>query len=264
MGVSKISFILLLVAWGVQGDAEGFASTSGGQEPDTRVVGGKDAPEKFVPHQTALKRKDGTTFCGGAVIFDRWILTAAHCVKNLKPSEFFAVVGTVSRTKGGTKYEISKVIPHQEHNKPNKFNNDIAVISTKEAIEFNEKVQPLPLPTQDIKAGLSCLLSGWGYLGYRRPQPDKLQYLYVNTLTGEQCNKYFEGRSPVTINSSQMCTLNKRGEGTCQGDSGGSLVCNGTSAGIVSFNWPCANNFPDTYANTYHYNSWIKENTKSP
>ncbi|XP_045487757.1 chymotrypsin-1-like isoform X2 [Pieris rapae] len=264
MGVSKISFILLIVAWSVQGDAEGFTSNSGGQEPDTRVVGGKEAPEKLVPHQVALQLKDGWTFCGAAVISDRWILTAAHCVKSRKPADFMAVVGTLSRTKGGTKYEISKVIPHKEHNKPNKFKNDIAVISTKKAIEFNKNVQPLPLPTKDIKAGLWCILSGWGKLGENERSPDKLQYLYVRTLTGEQCNKYFKGRSPVTINSSQMCTLNKRGEGTCQGDSGGSLVCNGTSAGIVSFNWPCANNFPDTYANTYKYNSWIKENTKSP
>ncbi|XP_045486411.1 chymotrypsin-2-like [Pieris rapae] len=259
MGISKISFILLLVAWNVQG----FASNSGGQEPDTRVVGGKDAPEGLVPHQVALKRKDGWTFCGAAIISDRWILTAAHCVENRKPSKFFAVVGTLSRTKGGTKYEISKVITHKEHNKPTKFKNDIAVISTKKAIKFNKKVQPLPLPTQDIKTGLSCLLSGWGYLGYGQRAPDKLQYLYVNTLTGEQCNKYFKGSS-VSINSSQMCTLNKRGEGSCQGDSGGSLVCNGTSAGIVSMNWPCANNFPDAYTNTYMCNSWIKENTKSP
>ncbi|CAH4000127.1 unnamed protein product [Pieris brassicae] len=238
MGISKISFILLLVAWSVQGDAEKFASKTGEHEPDTRTAG-----------LSAVLQSSRT---------------AAHCVKSLKPSEFTAVVGTLSRTKGGTTYEISKVIPHKEHNKPNKFNNDIAVISTKKTIEFNEKVQPLPLPTKDITGGLSCILSGWGKLSHRRPQPDKLQYLYVNTLTGEECNKYFKGRSSVTINSSQMCTLNKKGEGTCQGDSGGSLVCNGTSAGIVSFNWPCANNFPDTYANTYKYNSWIEENTKSP
>ncbi|XP_045487760.1 chymotrypsin-2-like [Pieris rapae] len=259
MGVSKISFILMLAAWSAQGDAK-----SAEDEPDTRVVGGSDAPEGLVPHQVALKyNKDGWTFCGAAVISDRWILTAAHCVESLKPSDFTAVVGTLSKTKGGTTYKISKVIPHKEHNKPNKFNNDIAVISTKKAIEFNKNVQPLPLPKKDIKAGLWCILSGWGKLGAGWSSPDKLQYLYVKTLTSDQCSEKLKGRS-VIIRSSQMCTIKQLGQGTCQGDSGGSLVCNGTSAGIVSFNWPCANNIPDVYANTYMYNSWIDENTKSP
>ncbi|XP_022123055.2 chymotrypsin-1 [Pieris rapae] len=263
MDVSKISFILLLVTWSVQGDAERVES--GGQEPDTRVVGGSDAPEGLVPHQVALKETDGWTFCGGAIISDRWILTAAHCVLSRKPSEFTAVVGTLSRTKGGTKYAISKVNAHKEYNKPNRFGNDIAVISTKEAIKFNEYVKALPLPEKDVTSGLSCILSGWGKLGDRMPSPDKLQYLYVKTLNSVQCSKKLtNGRSSSVIKPSQMCTLNKSEEGTCQGDSGGSLVCNGTSTGIVSFNWPCARNLPDVYTNTYKYISWIKDNTKSP
>ncbi|CAH3999991.1 unnamed protein product [Pieris brassicae] len=98
----------------------------------------------------------------------------------------------------------------------------------------------------------------------RRSSPDKLQYLYVKTLTGDQCSKKINnGRNVVNLSSSQMCTFNRRGEGTCQGDSGCSLVCNGASAGVVSFNFTCARDIPDVYANTYKYNSWIQENTKS-
>ncbi|XP_047515816.1 chymotrypsin-2-like [Pieris napi] len=260
MGVSQISLILLLVAWSVQG----FTPEIGAQEPDTRVVAGQDAPEGLVPHQVALKRKkNGWTFCGAAVISDRWLLTAAHCVLSLKPSEFTAVVGTLSRTKGGTTYEISKVIAHKEYNKPNQFGNDIAVISTKETIEFNKKVQALPLPKQDIKSGLWCIVSGWGKLGLGWSSPDKLQYLYVKSLTSDQCSKKLKGRKAI-ITSSQMCTLKQDGQGTCQGDSGGSLVCNGASAGIVSYNWPCALGIPDVYTNTFMYIPWIEENTKSP
>ncbi|CAH4000030.1 unnamed protein product [Pieris brassicae] len=68
MGVSKISFILLLVALSVQGDAEGFAPKTRGEEPETRVVGGKDAPQGLVKHQVALKTKGHRFFCGAAVI----------------------------------------------------------------------------------------------------------------------------------------------------------------------------------------------------
>ncbi|XP_047515504.1 chymotrypsin-1-like [Pieris napi] len=192
------------------------------------------------------------------------MLTAAYCVERLKPSDFIALVGTISRIRGGTIYEINKVISHKAYNKPYKFDNDIAVISTKKTIEFNENVQPLPLPKKNIQSGLSCIVSGWGYLN-NQLYSDKLKYLYVETLTSEQCSRILSnGRSSTVILPLHMCTLSKRGQGTCLSDAGSSLVCNGTSAGIVSYNFPCALGKPDLYSNTYIYNTWIKQNTKSP
>jgi trypsin len=44
-----------------------------------------------------------------------------------------------------------------------------------------------------------------------------------------------------------------------QGDSGGPLVIDGTVAGIVVFNLPCAEGVPDVYTNVYYYNDFIRQ-----
>lgn len=48
--------------------------------PSGRVVGGKNAEIGQFPHQVSLQRSDGSHTCGGSILNERYILTAAHCV----------------------------------------------------------------------------------------------------------------------------------------------------------------------------------------
>ncbi|XP_045531490.1 chymotrypsin-1-like [Pieris brassicae] len=233
--------------------SDGLEGASGGDAAG-RVVGGTDAPDKALPYQVSLQRTDQNNFpfCGGAIIADRWILTAAHCLKNVQAKDLSVLAGT--NNKKHEKYT----------DRPNVH--DIALLRTKEKIKFTERVKPIEIATEDPKPGDKCKLSGWGFTTQnQRRSPDKLQWLDVKIISEKACKtdniRRFEKSFPVTEN--HICTLNKNGEGTCQGDSGGSLACNNKSTGIVSWNLPCARGQPDAYTRTSKYATWIKDNMEA-
>ncbi|CAF4882645.1 unnamed protein product [Pieris macdunnoughi] len=235
-------------------------------DPEGRVVGGTDAPEGAMPHQVSLELKAGRSdlnfpFCGGAIISDRWILTAAHCIQDLSARYLRVLAGTNSKSSGGTRYKVDKIVKHEKYT-PRPNVNDIALLRTTEKIKFTDKVKAIEIATEDPKPGDLCKLSGWGFTDQNeRNSPDKLQWLDVKIISEKDCKtdylKRYEQSYPVTEN--HICTLNKDGEGTCHGDSGGSLVCNNKSYGIVSWNIPSARGQPDIYTRTTKYFKWIED-----
>jgi secreted trypsin-like serine protease len=100
-----------------------------------KIIGGKDAEIKEFPHQVSLRYIDGNKhFCGGSIITNQHILTAAHCVKNLWPpySNVKIHTGTsFSNSIIGCKYKILLVHIHPGYTGQNEtsFHNDIAVIT---------------------------------------------------------------------------------------------------------------------------------------
>ncbi|CAF4837115.1 unnamed protein product [Pieris macdunnoughi] len=225
-----------------------------------RVVGGAAAPVGAVPHQVGIRepKEDNWLFCGGAIIEERWIMTAAHCLVKIKPKDIVAAVGTNLR-RGGTEYKISKFIIHEKYGRTS-FANDIALMLTEKEIEFSDKVKPVQLASRNTEPGAKCLLTGWGYTNQKGTKiPDKLQWLNVTALSVYNCQKQlkaFQKKNPFT--KKQICTLTKRGEGTCQGDSGGALIEKGEAVGVASYNLPCAYAVPDVFTRVYEYLDWIK------
>lgn len=134
-------------------------------QAETLIVGGSSAVKGQFPYQVSIR--DIYThqhFCGGVIINEHFILTAAHCFfqRTLNSMSFYGVVNKTDATDEGTRIEFRGALPHPDFGvmgpQP-----DIALIVTKDRLIFSKFVAPVNLPTQEyVEPGTKAVLSGWG------------------------------------------------------------------------------------------------------
>ncbi|XP_014213400.1 chymotrypsin-2 [Copidosoma floridanum] len=231
----------------------------------SRIVGGNIAEIGAFPHQVSLRRLNGRHFCGGSIINDQWIVTAAHCLQKMGDRDITVITGTNRLSEGGVAYRSEKVIPHQKFSMMFFVRNDIGLIKVNRTIEFDEVTKPIPLPTTNIKENnYPAVVSGWGLVkggGTSADLPDELQYLNTFLLSRWACSK--KTLFPM-FSSSKICAFTKQNQGVCNGDSGGPLMADGNLVGVVSYGiMGCALGLPDFYTRVYSYLDWIEKTTSS-
>ncbi|KAF4073797.1 hypothetical protein AMELA_G00247520 [Ameiurus melas] len=243
----------------------GTADCGKSDDNKARIFGGSDASTGNWPWQVSLQRRI-KHICGGSIITNRWILTAAHCL--FQPYTQFSVrVGLTKLSDAGTEYEWENIIIHPNYN-TSSLQNDIALIKLKKAITFNNNVRPVCLMEAEKEArflGKKCTVTGWGRLK-SGSFPDILQEAEVPLMSSEVCAKVLskEDLEPYKVISSNLCAgYPEGGIDTCDGDSGGPLVCKDGSTwyltGLTSWGVDCAQpNIPGVYTRVSYYIPWIR------
>lgn len=135
---------------------------------NSRIVGGNDAKEGQFPYQASIRMRDNYHRCGGSILNNRFVLTAAHCTDGEMsvPSNMIVVVGALYPLEGGIAIDLDAIIQHPEWN-IDEVANDIALVHTAEEIVFSETVQPIALPTHNVVPGTRVVMSGWGMTSVR-------------------------------------------------------------------------------------------------
>jgi len=225
-----------------------------------QIVGGDIATLGQFKYQVSLQSY-GEHFCGGSIISDIHILTAAHCVADDFYTSDMVVVSGINNlvTQSSDKHEVKciRIHPNYTGEKEGGWKDDIAVITLKEPIKINNVQGPIPLASKDhISGDKRGVVSGWGRTKISGPTSLMLRWLSVNVLSQERC---LSGHKNPRTNENQICTLEKVGKGACQGDSGGPLVVDGELVGVVSWVVFCAVGISDVYTNVYKYLDFIKE-----
>ncbi|XP_058795863.1 chymotrypsin-2-like [Phymastichus coffea] len=224
-----------------------------GDEDEAKIVGGTAARDGQFPYQASL-RLNARHFCGGSVLNERWILTAAHCLAGLNDTAVSVVLGSNRLDRGGEAYRSARSLPHPQYSSL-LIRNDIGLVRLDRDIRFGEKVRPVDLPRADFdKADYPAVLSGWGTTSFPGKPPNELQHIQLRVIDQHDCL----GAS-FRVTDKNICTLTRRGEGACHGDSGGPLVADGVQIGVVSWGTPCAKGKPDVFTRVFSYLDWIKE-----
>jgi len=233
------------------------------------IVGGTEARPHSLPWQIRLGAQDDKymwTMCGGSIVSDRWVITAAHCIDldNMGNKHFIYVGAHNMRSKDGyfKQIGVKRIIVHPNWN-PDRVSdgNDIALLELDETISFNKAVQPicLPLAGSSYSSGMKFVVSGWGTLSEGGRSADKLMQLVVPHITQSPCKSVLHMRSMP----GQLCAgYLEGGKDSCQGDSGGPLAGKvggrWTLVGVVSYGFGCARKgAPGVYTDVSQYRSFI-------
>lgn len=226
------------------------------------IVGGEDAQVGEFPFIVSLQ--SGSHFCGGSLITNEWVLTAAHCIGGT-----MKVVTGLHNQKvmtGTETFRTVKVVKHPSYNSST-TDYDFALVklegkSSFRPIAFNDAEIVIPKDGSQIDS----VTAGWGYTREGAWKlSDILQKVTVPLVSQEECNKAASYNGDIT--DRMICAgLAAGGKDSCQGDSGGPLVVQDNEkgelvlAGVVSWGAGCARpNKYGVYSKVNSVSQWIKE-----
>ncbi|CAL8404121.1 unnamed protein product [Boreogadus saida] len=227
-----------------------------------RIVNGEEAVPHSWPWQVSLQQSNGFHFCGGSLINENWVVTAAHC--NVK-TYHRVIAGEHDRSRASEeKVQILKpsmVFTHPEWNYRT-INNDISLIKLASPAVLGTNVSPVCLgESSDVFApGMKCVTSGWGLTRYYAPiTPNNLQQAALPLMSNEECSQSWKNM----ITDAMICA-GAAGATSCMGDSGGPLVCQKdnvwTLVGIVSWGSSrCSTSTPAVYARVTELRGWVDQ-----
>ena len=246
--------------------AKTIQAPSSSSNGTVKVVGGGPAIAGQQRWITSIQyNKDH--FCGGSLVGNRWVLTAAHCMTGESADDpgLSVWVGgnNLNQAGQGFRRDVVKIIIHSQYN-DSTLVNDVALL--KLATELPASIPTILIPTMAVMSGAGAAnqpatVSGWGALSENGDFPSRLHEVTLPIVTNAVCN------SPAAyngdVNGKQICAgLATGGKDSCQGDSGGPLwVSSGGSEfhiGIVSWGEGCASpNKYGVYTRTYSHRNWI-------
>lgn len=224
------------------------------------IVGGQDADIADNPFVVALLTPDGQQFCGGSLVSETKVVTAAHCTTGSQPSEINVLSGQtdISGT-GGTVSEVSDVWVHPEYTDATQ-GFDVSVLT----LDAPVQEAPVELATADdagYAPGTDATILGWGTTSEGGSTSDNLKQATVPVSSDADCSEGYAEYSP----DSMVCAgLPEGGVDACQGDSGGPIVADGRLIGVTSWGEGCARpGKPGVYARVGAYNDVLTEQINS-
>lgn len=240
-----------------------------GSDLVARIVGGDDATTNQFPYFVRFDIYNSFT-CGATLISDYWVLTAAHCDKDIALGSFQLQLGAVNpteRTSSKRRGVVKKILhPSWDYNSnPPQF--DFMLLKLDEPAPSNIPRVKLDGSGSSLSTDNVLTAAGLGTIYSDGPIADKLKFVEITRKTDSECDAAYNSNWDSPFNSDIMLCAADLNEDSCQGDSGGPLVAakgNGNPAddeliGVVSWGYGCAQEeYPGVYARVSYAYEWIK------
>ncbi|VFV39307.1 chymotrypsinogen b [Lynx pardinus] len=159
----------------------------------SRIVNGEDAVPSSWPWQVSLQTRSGFHFCGGSLISQHWVVTAAHCRVRKSHRVVAGVSDHGSDEEAVQVLRITEVFEYPLWDQVS-GRNDIALLKLATPALLSTTASPVCLPSANTSfpAGSLCATTGWGKTRYNSNKtPDKLQQAALPLLSNADCKKFW-------------------------------------------------------------------------
>ena len=249
----------------------------------TFIIGGQQASANQLPFfaRLILHRTGSRQFaniCGGTIVNDRYIMTAAHCVESDVFTDGWTINDLRVLVKNPTMNDVfveefkdvRSITIHPDYNPNDLWINDIAILELTRPITDNVQSITLPQDFGDYSNQSVYQVFGLGQTSTDdQTGPNYLRWAEIQPLTDSQCSSLVSG-----FNSQESLCANgfqdRDYTGICSGDSGGPLTYqdnngNYQQIGIVSYGSSRCESpaIPSVFTEVLNYTPWIEAQTSA-
>ncbi|KAI3368883.1 hypothetical protein L3Q82_025864 [Scortum barcoo] len=185
----------------------------GGNALKSGIINGKKSKGKSMLYMASVQNNRGDHVCGGFLISEDFVVTAAHC-DSLKPQSVVLGTYNLKKVDKTMRYSVKKC-KHPYYKEPIS-GRDIMLLKLSRTARMGKKaIKPIQLPSHNMKfkENKKCLVAGWGYTKTEGETADRLHEVDVSTINLEKCQELWHNMLPLNVTCAGGYSTKK---GICQ------------------------------------------------